>query len=397
MNIWIFNHYAITPELSGGTRHFDLGREWVKQGHSVTVFASSFHHAKRKELKLSKGEDYRVENYEGVRFVWIKTLPYQKNNWKRIVNMLSYFLKAEKLARKIAQDNPDAIIGSSVHLFAVYTAYRLSKHFKTLFIMEIRDIWPKTLINLGVKRWHPFIILLAMLERFLYKKADRIITLLPKAHNHIESFGIPRNKITWIPNGTNLDIFKKGEQTSKKTKEFIIMYTGTFGLVDNLEVAVKSAYLIPDHLPIRFIFVGDGPEKNKLMKMVESSQLSNVDFDPSVPKYQISRVLRNADAFLLFSKDLPLYDYGLSPNKLFDYMATGKPVIFSSNSIYNPVMEAKSGMTIKPDDSQALSEGIIELYNTPEEDRKIMGERGRKYVEKYHNIEKLANKFLEVI
>jgi len=397
MNIWILNHYAISPDMPGGTRHFDFGKELVKRGHNVTIYASSFHYVKREEMKLLKGERFKVEDYEGLRFVWIKTTSYYKNDWRRVLNMISYSWRVYKIARTIPQKKPDVIIGSSVHLFAVFSAFILSKSFKCRFIMEVRDLWPLTLINTGIKKWHPFVILLGILERFLYKRADKIITLLPKAYKYIKSFSIPGSKIIWIPNGVDINRFKMEKISTNKSQDFIMMYVGTFGLINDLEIVVQAASLIPSHIPIKFILVGDGPERNKLIKLAESLDLKNLEFKPPVSKSEIYKLLASADVLFAVSKNLPLYNYGLSFNKIFDYFASGKPVLFSSNSINNPVMEANAGISIVPDDPRAFAEAAIKLFNTKEEQREIMGKRGREYVEKYHSIEKLADKFLKVI
>ena len=173
MNIWIFNHYAITPDMAGGTRHYDFGKELVKRGHEVTIFASSFHYSQHRELKLTWGEKYKVERVEGVNFVWIKTFPYQKNDWRRVLNMVSYAWKVYWIGRgikKLDQDinKPDIIIGSSVHLLAVLSAYWLSKHYRAKFIMEVRDLWPQTLVDIGkFKENNPIIKILRIIEKFL--------------------------------------------------------------------------------------------------------------------------------------------------------------------------------------------------------------------------------------
>lgn len=141
MNIWIFNHYAITPNLPGGIRHFDFEKKLVKRGYKVTIFASSFHHNLFKETKEYKKDKFIIEEYEGVRFVWLETFPYSGNDWRRVINMLSYSIRAYKVGRKLNIEKPDIIIGSSVLLFAVFIAYFLSKKYKTHFIMEVRDLW----------------------------------------------------------------------------------------------------------------------------------------------------------------------------------------------------------------------------------------------------------------
>ncbi|ACK41873.1 MULTISPECIES: glycosyltransferase family 4 protein [Dictyoglomus] len=401
-NIWLFNHYAITPNLPGGTRHFDFGKELVRRGYKVTIFASSFHYSLLRETKEYEKEKFIIEDYEGVRFVWLKTFSYSGNDWRRVVNMLSYAIRAYEVAQKINTEKPDIIIGSSVHLFAVFTAYLLSKKYKTPFIMEVRDLWPQTLMDMGVSKWHPFVILLGILEKFLYKRADKIIVLLPRANEYIEKLGISPEKIVWIPNGVDFERFqfKNGGSLRDETytsDEFIVTYTGAIGKANNLDVAVEAAKILQKDYPnIKFLFVGDGPEKGRLLEIVKKEKINNLEFKAPLPKDRIVEIIQKADVLFLALKDSPLYKYGISLNKLFDYLASGKPIIFSSNSINNPVDEAKAGITVPPDNPQALADAIIKLYKMSPEERRAMGLNGRKYVEKYHSIPVLVDKLEKI-
>jgi len=400
-SIWIFNHYAITPDYPGGTRHFDFGKELEKRGYKITIFASSFHYSMLKETKEYDRNKHIIEDYEGIRFVWIKTFPYSRNNWKRVINMLSYSYRAYKVANEINIEKPDVIIGSSVHLFAVFTAYLLSKKHNTHFIMEVRDLWPQTLIDMGIPRWHPFVILLGVLEKYLYKKADKIIVLLPKANEYIERLGVPSGKIVWIPNGVNLENFNFDTMNNCQMSgenEFLITYTGAIGHVNNLEIIIKVAEIIKLNYPeIKFLLVGDGPEKEKLVRLTNEKNLSNIEFEKAIPKNEIKNIINKSDALILLLKDSNLYKYGISSNKLYDYLASGKPIIFSSNSINNPVDEANAGITVQPDNIQKIVDAIIKLYIMSPEERRVMGLNGRKYVEKYHSIPVLVDKLEKLI
>lgn len=399
-NIWIFNHYAITPNLPGGTRHYDFGRELVKRGYNVTIFASSFHYSLLKETKKYNYQNYIIEDHDGIKFVWIKTFPYHRNDWRRVINMLSYSIRAYKVAQKIDIEKPDIIIGSSVHLFAVFIAYLLSKKYKTPFIMEVRDLWPQTLIDMGVSKWHPFVILLGLLERFLYKRADKIIVLLPKANEYVEKLGISSEKIVWIPNGVNLERFDKDmicNNQEKAKSDFIVTYTGAIGKANNLDVILETAKILKENYPeIKFLLVGNGTEKERLIQIAQENNLKNIEFKESVPKKEIAKIINKSDVLILLVRDSPLYKYGISFNKLFDYLASGKPIIFSSNAVNNPVKEANAGVTVPPDNPYILADAIIRLYKMSPEKRRKMGMNGRKYVEKYHSIPVLVDR-LETI
>ncbi len=318
--------------------------------------------------------------------------------------MISYLWRVYFLGKKITKINknisrPDVVIGSSVHLLAVLAAYWLSKYYKAKFVMEVRDLWPQTLIDMGISRWHPFIMFLSILERFLYKKSEKIISLLPKAYEYITSFGIPKNKIVWISNGVDLKIFKPvGLVRKEKTQNFIIIYSGAIVKANNLEVVVKAAEILQkNYKNIKFLLIGDGPEKPRLIKMIENKKLKNIKFQNPLPKVRVVEFISRADALLLLLRGIKLYNYGLCLNKLFDYLASARPIIHSSNSINNPVEEARAGITVPPDNPEKLAEAIVKLYKMSPEEREKMGKRGREYIEKYYNIPFLVDKLENVI
>lgn len=395
MEIWIFNHYAVTPDTTGITRHYDLASELTKKGHRVTIFASSFNHPLRRDIKGKyknyKGVKYCPEERNKVLFVWIKTVPSRRNNWGRVVNMLSYSINSYKLAKELNLPMPEAVIGSSPHLFAAYTAYRVAGNKKVPFVLEVRDLWAESLVDVGVPRFHPFIISLKLLEKFLYKKADRIITLLPYSHRHITR----EEKVVYIPNGVNLGFFNLRKK-EKLHKGFLLIYSGTMNQSNNPESIIKAASILDRGYPnIKFIFLGDGFEKTKLIEM--SKNLDNVVFMGPVPKKGIADVLRKVDVGIVTKSHMPVLKYGISYNKMFDYMAAAKPVIIASNYGNNPVKDANAGITVNPNEPEELASVAVKLYKMPDGQRKKMGQRGRAYVEKYHSTAMLADKLEGVL
>ena len=375
--------------MSGGTRHYDFAKELVKRGHSVTIVASSFHYSKYKEMKEYGDKNYLQENIDGIDFIWIKTPPYFGNGISRVKNMLSYTYKVLNIIPKLDLKDPDIIIGSSVHLFAVFAAYRLSKKYHTPFIMEVRDIWPQTLIDMGIPKWHPFIILLAWLEKYLYKKADKIISNLPYAYKHIQTF-VSKNKFIWISNGVDLNNIKYIEK--QKTDKLIISYTGAIGVANNLALLVNVAERLKDEKDIFFRVVGDGAEKEKLKELIKSKNLRNISIEDSVAKNKVSNILQSSDILFLSLIDSPLYRFGISLNKFFDYMASGRVIVLSGNSRNNPIKDADAGYTIEPDNLEQLEQTILIIYNLQQDERNDIGKKIRKYAEENYSISVLTDK-----
>lgn len=394
MNIWIFNHHALTPDMSGGTRHYDFAKELIKRGHSVTIIASSFHYSKYQEMKEYENKEYLIEKIDGIDFIWIKTPAYFGNGFSRVKNMLSYATKALRYIPKLNLPKPDIIIGSSVHLFAVWAAYKLSRKYKVPFVMEVRDLWPQTLIDMGISKWHPFIVLLGWLEKFLYKKADKIITNLPYAYEYIEKFVSPE-KIVWISNGVDLSSVPYAPK--EKDNKFVISYTGAIGVANNLEMLVRVANRLKHKKDIFFRIVGDGALKQDLQNLVKELALSNITIENPVPKSEVWKILSSSDVLYFNLKDSPVFRYGISSNKLFDYMATGRVVIFSSNAINNPIKDARGGYTIKADDINALQKTIEEIVSLSHQERIKMGKKNREHCEQFYGINVLTNRLEQTL
>lgn len=405
MNIWIFNHYAHLPDLPGGTRHYDLGRELVRRGHRVVILATSFHHYLHRETRLHAGERWRIEDVDGLRFVWLRTPPYGRNDWRRVRNMVSYGLKAWWLGRRLPKlapeiGKPDVILGSSVHLLAPLAAYYVARYYRASFVMEVRDLWPQTIIDMGeLSARHPITKVLQALERFLYHRAEKIITLLPMAHEYITACGVPREKVVWLPNGVDLSRFDGVVSREEDQGGFQVTYFGAHGQANALGVLIQAAKVVQDrgHHEIRFVLAGDGPEKPRLIELAKELGLRNVEFREPVPKVEAPKVLCAADATVFILHDLPLYNYGISVNKLFDYLAASKPLILAGRPANNPVEETHCGLTVPPRNPQTLAETVIKLYQMSPEERKFMGRRGREYVETHHDITKLAGRLENVL
>ena len=405
MNIWIFNQYAHPPDLPGGTRHYDLGQELVKRGHQVTIFATSFHHYLHREARLKPGEHWKIEDVDGLKFVWLRTPPYQRNDWRRVRNMVVFALRAWWLGRKLSKlapevGQPDVVIGSSPHLLTPLAAYWVARRYRVPFVLEVRDLWPQTIIDMGeLSAHHPIIRALQALEKFLYHRAGKIITLLAQADKYITACGIPQEKIVWIPNGVDLSRFEGLAPYVASEDGLKVIYLGAHGKANALDIIIQAAKILQDqgYCEIRFILVGDGPEKPRLMALAEELGLHNVEFRDPVPKTEIPRVLSEADAFIVQLGGAEVYRWGISSNKLFDFMAAGRPVFSSAEAPLNPVNEARCGFTIPPRNSEALAEATIQLYRMSPEERAEMGKRGREYVEKHHDIRKLAVRLEEVL
>ena len=342
MNIWIFNHYATAPSQVGGTRHYDLASELVRKGHQVTIFASSFNHFSRKETQeFADGTYHKEEKLDNINYVWIKTSPYN-NTLKRLRNILDYTFNAYRAARaRLTREKPDIIIGSSVHPLAAHLGYVLAKKAQKPFYFEERALWPQTFVDFGkLSKHNPIAVALYAWEKHLYKKATRIIVLFERATGYVASRGIDSEKIIFLPNGVNLQAFRQNEKKRDHTIaqlmqpfKYKVVYTGSHGIANHLEPLIETASLVQRQNPdSRFILLGDGPKKNELRQKAAEYQLANITFVDPVPKEKIPYLLSLADLSFISMQKSPLYKWGFSMNKIYDYMAAGLPIMLYSSS-----------------------------------------------------------------
>lgn len=394
MIIWIFNQYADSPDRQA-TAHFDLGVQLVSRGHGVTVFAAGFNHYKRREERIASGDRFTIETYQGVRFVWLRTYPYQRNGWRRALNMSSYAWQSILASNRIAE-KPDAVIGTCPQTLGALAACWVATMQRRPFFFEVRDLWPQTLVDShGLSAKSPLFWLLSRIEELLYRRSKRILSVLPNIDIYTNRFGISNARIAYVPNGADLSRFERLEPlTLRRSGHFTVMYLGGLARYNGVDVIVEAAKQLfrIGRTDIRFVILGDGPDKPALTKHSGALSLENVEFRAPVAKRDLWKVMGEADAFIYHVRDLPVLRYGISSNKLCDYLASGRPVIFAANAGNNPVAEAQAGISIPPENPQEMAAAILRLQATPFEDRVRMGQNGVEYARRNLDVRVLAQR-----
>ncbi|EGR1264336.1 glycosyltransferase family 4 protein [Vibrio cholerae] len=402
--VWIVQQYASTPATGIGGRHYYLGRELVKLGYKVYLIASASHHLLREKPVLN--QPFKIETLEeGFYFVWVNMPDYTEAHSKqRALNWFLFPWQIQKLARKIA-DKPDAVLSSSPSLIAFLGAQRLAKKFKARLVFEVRDIWPLTLTEIGgYSPKHPFIRLMQWVEDKAYRDSDVVVSNLKNSVEHMAGRGMARDKFSWVPNGFSLDEVNQkiplnhtaAAQLPKN--KFIIGYTGTLGVANALQTLVEAAERLQEYTEIAFVLVGAGKEKAALQSLVAEKQLRNIFFIEPIPKVEIQSILSEFDAcYIGLTKD-PLFRFGVSPNKLFDYLYSGKPIVYGIESgEYKPIEDAKAGLQVPAQAPEQLADAVLSLYQMPAEERLAMGENGRKAALKQYEYGQLANQLIKVL
>ena len=398
-NIWFINEYAGSPHHGMEFRHYYLAKELIKLGYDVTIISASYSHLFKKLPEIKS--KFTFENIDGINYLWIRVNNYgASHNTKRVLKWLKFSFNLLRLPLK-ELSNPDSIILSSTQPFPILPLYLLNKKIKARLIVEIKDIWPLTLVSLGsFTQRHPLIKVMSILEKFALKKSDIIVSNLPNYGAHIKELGI-KKEFVYIPNGIDIDELKEIEPLSDRVikkipdNKFIVGYTGTMGVANALEHILLAAEILKTYTNIFFVFVGDGQEKEKLKK--QSAHLKNILFIETIPKKQIQSLLSFFDICYISSQKEDLYKYGIAANKLFDYMYSGKPVLQSIDTKKDVISMANCGLSVEAENPQAIADGILKLYKMPANVRKQLGENGREYVQNYHTYEGLAKKYSTII
>lgn len=405
MNILLINHYAGSLELGMEYRPFYMGREWMKDGNEVTIISASYAHVRKNQPQVSK--DFSEEIIEGIRYVWIKTPQYRGNGLARLLNMFVFVFKLKRFSSLISKKyNPDVVIASSTYTWDNYPARSIAKKSNAKLIYEVHDLWPLSPRELGgFSKLHPFILSLQAAENFAYKNVDLVISMLPKTKSYMVKHGLEPSKWNYIPNGINVKEWDKNFPVPDSHMEILkelkhigyklIAYAGSIGIANALDNFINAADILKDE-NIRFVIIGEGPEKGKLISKVKSLGLNNVVFLNSVPKKSIPAVLNVFDILYIGLQRQSLFRFGISPNKLLDYMMAAKPIIQAIDAGNDIVSEAMCGISIKPEDPSELSKAIITILNKTDQQREEMGINGKQYVMKNHNYTNLAKKMIKI-
>ncbi len=406
MNILLINHYAGSPKLGMEYRPYYLANEWQRSGHKVLIVMASNTHFRSYQIQTEK--KIENQNIEGINYCIIKSPPYTGHTLKRVINIIVFVWRLFKYRKKIVlKFNPDVVIASSTYVFDIYPAKRIAKISNAKLFFEVHDLWPLSPMELGgYSKWHPYIFVMQKAEDYAYKYANKVISLLPNAIDYMREHGLKENNFIYIPNGINIEEWKINEKIPgeldqlirelKNQNKILIGYVGTHGLANALDSLVHSMKILETQ-NVELLLIGKGTEKDNLILLSEKLKLKNVHFINSVPKSLIPSILKKIDILFIGLQNQPLFRFGISPNKLIDYMMAGKPIIQAIKAGNDMVLEAGCGVSIEPENSEAIAEAVKKLIALPKINLQEMGENGKKYCIRNHDFRLLAKKYIEAI
>jgi glycosyltransferase involved in cell wall biosynthesis len=306
------------------------------------------------------------------------------------------------LAGLWASPGPDVVIGCSVHPCAALAGLSVARMRRARFFVEVPDLWPQVLIDFGrIRRDSVLARSLWFTEKLLYDRAERIVMLWRNTQSYVRSRGVSVDKLVWIPHVVDPANYPRPNFHSEPLKHssFCVMYVGSFVQSTALDVLLDAASILSEkgQHHIRLILIGGGVDRPRIIARAHAMGLTNVEIRDPVPKKDVAAVLQQADCFVCCIKRSPVYSYGVSMNKVCDYLMSGKPVIFSGESAYDPIAEAQAGISVAGEDPEALAGAMTRMSALSADERHEMGRRGVAWVRNHHDIELLTDRLEGII
>lgn len=393
MRILLIHQAFAALNEPGGTRHHEIARYLVDQGHQVTVIASPVSYLSGSSSKKKE------ETIEGVRILRAYTyIALHRSFIHRTFSFLSFMISSFFLGLSVG--HVDLVWGTSPPIFQGVTAFLLARINGARFMFEVRDLWPEFAVAVGVLKSPTLIGMSEWLERSLYSHSDQMIVNSPGYIQHVTERG-GRN-VTLIPNGADATMFSENTDPTEFLNEhqlngkFLVLYAGAHGMSNDLEVLLRSAKQVEDLPDVHFLFVGDGKEKQNLIKYAKDHSLHNVIFIDSVPKDRMAAVVAASKVCVGILKPIESYKKTY-PNKIFDYMAGGKPIALAIDGVIREVVEiAECGIFCQPGDPTELA-NVIRKYHANPAMVKAHGENGRRYLMTHFDRETIASDLLKLI
>lgn len=410
MNIWIINHYAVPTKYYPLARPATFAKYLMQEGHEVTIFAASTVHGSSKNL-IEDNRLYKEEVVDNIHYVYVRDCTYNNNGIKRILNMVLFPPRLKRASKNFS--SPDVVLAVSATPMACMMGINLAHKYNCKGIAEIADLWPESFVAYEIiSKKNPLLYFMYAYEKHLYKKADEIIFTMEGGKDYIiekgwdlkNSGSIDLKKVHHINNGVDLEVFDKNKAKYKfedsdldDIDTFKVVYTGSIRRVNNLGILVDTAEKLQKLNPkIRLIVFGDGDERKILSEKAKKKGLSNILFKGKVKKEAIPYVLSKADLCLLHWEPSAIEKYGMSMNKLFEYLASGKPILANSKPAYDLIERYQCGWSNMLLNSSDYAKAIAEIAQVSVQVREQYGVNARKVAMEY-DFKQLTNRLIKIL
>ena len=401
MKILFLSHY-FPPEINApASRTFEHCREWVKAGHEVTVVTCAPNHPRGKVYDGYRNRLFQRERREGIEIIRLWTfLSANEGFVLRTLNYVSFMLACILVAPLLPKT--DVVITTSPQFFNGLAGYFVSRAKRSPWVLEIRDLWPESILAVGAIRNKLLIKVLRWLEHFAYRKADRIVPVTDAFAAYMQDSGVPAEKIVVIKNGVELGLFQRdtsGEAMRARLGlegKTVAAYFGTHGMAHHLETVLEAAQILAKDPRIVFVLVGDGAERSRLLELKNQQGLSNVLMLDQQPKEAMPELWATADISLVLLRKTDLFKTVI-PSKIFEAMGMATPIILGvEGECRELVLEAGAGLTIEPQSAVELAAAVRRLADHPDEAR-AFGQQGYDYVCVNFDRRVLALRYIDVL
>ena len=404
MVIWLINHYAVPAKYYPLIRTANFAKYLMRFGYEVIVFsASSVHNG---AINLSTNEkSFQEETVDGIHHVYVRCHSYRGNGLERIYNMFEFAFRLEGVCNKFPK--PDMILSSSATPLACKAGLQIAKKYKVRAVAEIVDLWPESFVAYGlVSKSNPLLMPMYLFEKKMYEFADDIIFSFEGGYDYIKERGwekdIPRHKVHYINNGVDLEAFdynkehyQIGDEDLQNEEIFKVVYTGSIRRVNNVGKLLDVAKRIHNQR-IKFLIWGKGDELASLERRVKAESIQNVVFKGYADKIYIPYITSCADLNILHSESSAVLRFGISLNKMFDYMAAGKPIFVDFFCKYNPVLQCDAGAVSSSLAIDDIAKGIEAFVDMDDEMYETYCQNARKGAEKY-DFKYLTDNLLQIM
>jgi glycosyltransferase involved in cell wall biosynthesis len=401
MHILFLTHY-FPPEVNApASRTYENAKRWVRAGHQVTVLTCAPNHPGGVLYPGYRNCWRQWETLDGIRVLRVMTyLSANKGVGNRSLNYFSYLLSAMAFCRGVKQ--VDLVVSTSPQFFCGLAGYFVARAHRCPWVVEIRDLWPESIKAVGAVRGGVAVSLLQRIERFLYHKPDRVVAVTNAFKRHIAAKGVRPEKIAVIPNGADLECFRPRPKRNGFRRQhhledkFIVSYVGTHGMAHALETVLEAARMLESHRHIHFLMVGDGAERQRLLKQKETLGLKNILMLSQQPKAAVPEIIAASDACMVLLRRTELFKTVI-PSKIFEAMAMRRPVLLGVDGESRELIERSGGgLFIEPQNSGALAAEVLRLSRRPEE-VDALGRRGERFVRDAFDREQLAGRYLSLL
>ena len=388
-----------SKDQPGGTRHFELGQRLVAEGQQFTVVASDVSYTTGERSGSGKFVTETCE--DGIRVLRVYTYAALKKSYvKRVASFVGFMFSSFIVGMRVPK--PDVVMGTTPPIFQAVSAWLIAALRRRPFLLEIRDLWPEFAIDIGLLRNPVLIALARWLENFLYSHADHLLVNSPAYRDYLIAKGVSSSKVRFIPNGVDPAMFFPDErardirQKYKIDDRFVVTYAGAMGMANDLDVLLQAAAGLRNRQDIHILLVGDGKERNRLERLAGEWNLCNVTFAGSFPKSEMGRVLAASDACLAILRNIKMFTTTF-PNKVFDYMAAGRPTLLAIDGVIRKVVEdADGGTFVEPGNAAELVRAIESMADDPARARQ-MGQDARAWVVQHYCRDQQAKELQEFI